>query len=206
MAEGIAQLRQGLAAWRAMGAEVAVPWWLALLAETCGKASQLDEGLRVLEEALTAVQHNEEHNYEAEVYRLKGELIEAQTHSRQGLACYDPAQHRTSAVNYGQDPGVVCGLLGATTLWMLGYPDQALQGMEETLALARRLAHPFSLAQALLFSAEVLVKRALRDMGHGHDVGDCCCGVTFFRHTPGQRPDEVAPNRGVTAGDGGHGY
>src|SRR5262249_35592262 len=58
-----------------------------------------------------------------------------------------------SAVSYGQDSGVVCGLLGAQTLWMLGYPGQALQGMEETLALARRLAHPMSLAQALLHSA-----------------------------------------------------
>ena len=85
----------------------------------------------------------------------QGELIEAQTHCQQGLACYDPAQHRASAVSYGQDSGVACGILGAVPLWMLGYPDQALQGMEETLALARRLAHPTSLAVALLFSAHL---------------------------------------------------
>ena len=58
-----------------------------------------------------------------------------------------------SAVIYGQGSGVNCGFLEALTLWVLGYPDQALRGMEETLALARRLAHPFSLAQALHFSA-----------------------------------------------------
>jgi class 3 adenylate cyclase/predicted ATPase len=85
----------------------------------------------------------------------QGELAQAQVHSRQGLACYDPAQHRASAVRYGQDSGVNCGYLGALTLWVLGYPDQALQGMEETLALARRLAHPMSLAQALHFSAHL---------------------------------------------------
>jgi predicted ATPase len=85
----------------------------------------------------------------------QGELAQAQVHSRQGLACYDPAQHRASAVSYGQDSGVNCGYLGALTLWVLGYPDQALQGMEETLALARRLAHPMSLAQALHFSAHL---------------------------------------------------
>jgi class 3 adenylate cyclase/predicted ATPase len=83
----------------------------------------------------------------------QGDLIEARAHSRQGLACYDPAQHRVSAVSYGQDSGVNCGYLGALTLWVLGYPDQALQGMEEALALARRLAHPMSLTQALHFSA-----------------------------------------------------
>jgi predicted ATPase len=85
----------------------------------------------------------------------QGELVQAQAHFQQGLACYDPAQHRASVEGYGTDSGVGCGLLGAPTLWMLGYPDQALQGMEETLALARRLAHPFSLAQALHFSAHL---------------------------------------------------
>ncbi len=74
---------------------MAWPWWLALLAEACGKAGQLDEGLRALEKALAAVQHNEEHQYEAEVYRLKGELLlqeapahqeEAEEHFQQALA------------------------------------------------------------------------------------------------------------------------
>jgi len=46
-----------------------------VLAEACGKAGQIEEGLRALEEALEAVQAKEEHLYEAEVYRLKGELL-----------------------------------------------------------------------------------------------------------------------------------
>jgi predicted ATPase len=95
VAEGIAQIRQGFAGWRATGAGVAWPWFLALLAEACGKVGQLDEGLRALDEALAAVQHNEEHHYEAEVYRLKGELLlqktpahqeEAEEHLQQALA------------------------------------------------------------------------------------------------------------------------
>jgi predicted ATPase len=84
--EGIAQIRQGFAAWRAAGAGLAWPWWLALLAEACGNVGQLDEGLRALEEALAAVQHNEEHHYEAEVYRLKGELLLQQSAAQQGEA------------------------------------------------------------------------------------------------------------------------
>jgi predicted ATPase/class 3 adenylate cyclase len=95
------------------------------------------------------------HRMRGNIAWWQGELIEARTHCRQGLACYDPVQHRASAVNYGQDTGVACGVLGATTLWMLGYPDQALRGMEEALALARRLAHPMSLAVTLLQSAHL---------------------------------------------------
>jgi predicted ATPase len=84
VAEGIVQIRQGFAAWRAMGMGL-TGWWLALLAEACGKAGQLDEGLRALEEALAAVQNNEEGHYEAEVYRLKGELLlqEAPAHQEE---------------------------------------------------------------------------------------------------------------------------
>jgi predicted ATPase len=83
----------------------------------------------------------------------QGALHEAQVHCQQGLACYDPVQHHAAVMSYGQDAGVVCGWLRAATLWMRGYPDQALQAMQETLALARRLAHPFSMAQTLHFSA-----------------------------------------------------
>jgi tetratricopeptide (TPR) repeat protein len=86
VAEGIAQLRQGFAAWRAVGMGLAWLWWLALLAEVCGQAGQLDEGLRALEEALEAVQRNDEHHYEAEVYRLKGELLLQQSAAQQGEA------------------------------------------------------------------------------------------------------------------------
>src|SRR5262249_27198424 len=53
--EGILQLRQGLAAHRATGAELIRPYHLTLLAEAHGKVGQTDEGLRVLAEALALV-------------------------------------------------------------------------------------------------------------------------------------------------------
>jgi predicted ATPase len=74
-AEGIAQMCQGIAAYRATGAELALPCYLALLAEAYGQAGQADEGLRVLAEALTAVHTTGERHHEAELYRLKGELL-----------------------------------------------------------------------------------------------------------------------------------
>jgi predicted ATPase len=80
-------------------------------------------------------------------------LAAAQAHLEQGIALYDRQQHRTHALLYGQDPGVACRSYAAETLWLLGYPDQALQRSHEALTLAQEVAHPFSLAYALWFAA-----------------------------------------------------
>ncbi|HTI75660.1 MAG TPA: AAA family ATPase [Mycobacterium sp.] len=84
-----------------------------------------------------------------------GELAEAREHSEAGLSLYDSQVHRAGEVSYGQDSGVCCGWIGALTSWVLGYPDQAVHTMEQTLARARELAHPFSVAQVMLFSAQL---------------------------------------------------
>jgi predicted ATPase len=72
--EGIAQIRQGLAVCRATGAELTRPYGLALLAEAYGKVRQVEEGLALLAEALDVAQKTGDRHYEAELYRLKGEL------------------------------------------------------------------------------------------------------------------------------------
>jgi predicted ATPase len=73
--EGIAQLREGLAASRATGAELLRPYHLCLLAEAWREADRLDDGLSALTEALAAADEHEIGYYEAEMYRLKGELL-----------------------------------------------------------------------------------------------------------------------------------
>ena len=72
--EGIAQIRQGLAAQPAIETACVRPHFLALLAEACGKARQTKEGLALLSEALIATDRNVGRFYEAELYRLRGEL------------------------------------------------------------------------------------------------------------------------------------
>ena len=68
-AEGLAQMRAGWTAYRAV-AQLPGLLFLGLLAEACGWAGQVEEGLRALDEALEAMQTTEERIYEAEVYRL----------------------------------------------------------------------------------------------------------------------------------------
>jgi predicted ATPase len=72
--EGVAQLLRGLAASRATGMEFFRPHLLTLLAEAYRKVGQIAEGLDTLSEALTIMQKTGERAWEAELYRLKGEL------------------------------------------------------------------------------------------------------------------------------------
>jgi class 3 adenylate cyclase/predicted ATPase len=74
-AEGLAQMCQGLSAFRATGAEQQRTYFLVLLAEGYRGTAEVKEGLSVLAEALAAVEKTGECFYEAELYRLKGELL-----------------------------------------------------------------------------------------------------------------------------------
>jgi predicted ATPase len=76
--EGIGEMQQGLAAWRAMGLEVVLPESLSFLAGAYGKAGQAEEGLRLVSEALSRVERTGERKFGAELYRLKGELLLSQ--------------------------------------------------------------------------------------------------------------------------------
>jgi len=80
-----------------------------------------------------------------------GELAAAWPHLEQGMMLYAPQRHRTHAALYsGHDPGVCCRMQAAHSLWLLGYPDQAMASIQAALALAQQLAHPLSLSMALL--------------------------------------------------------
>lgn len=68
-------MHRGLAAWQATGVAMALSNSLAFLAEAYGKVGQPQEGLHLLAEALAAVDKTKECCWEAELYRLKGELL-----------------------------------------------------------------------------------------------------------------------------------
>jgi class 3 adenylate cyclase/predicted ATPase len=93
--EGMAQMHQGVAAWRATGAEVDLPYFLALLAEGNAKSGQVDDGLALIAEALVIAHRYTDIYWEPELHRLKGEFLlqqavtkddEAEAGFHQGLA------------------------------------------------------------------------------------------------------------------------
>jgi predicted ATPase len=74
-AKALAQISQALTALQATGQRQALPYLLALLAEAYGRGGDNAAGLRMLAEALAVVDDTEEGWWEAELYRLKGELL-----------------------------------------------------------------------------------------------------------------------------------
>jgi class 3 adenylate cyclase/tetratricopeptide (TPR) repeat protein len=73
--EGIIQIRQAIDIWNATGATLFFkPFLFAMLAEAQAKAQLPEEGLSMLAEALAIVNKTGERFWEAELYRLKGEL------------------------------------------------------------------------------------------------------------------------------------
>ncbi len=92
---GIAELRSAMATIRAIGVAAELPWYLALLAGAHATVGQTAEGVDAIAEALALVASTNERFYEAEIYRVQGELLlkhrgsntvaEAETCFRQAL-------------------------------------------------------------------------------------------------------------------------
>jgi predicted ATPase len=90
--EGIAQMRQGLDARRAIGTGITLAEFSARLGEAYGRIGRAEEGLGLLAEALAVVDKGDRW-YEAELHRIKGELLlrQAVPDAPQVEACFDQA-------------------------------------------------------------------------------------------------------------------
>ena len=109
-------------------------------------------------------------------YALVGDWASARTHLEQAIAYYDPRQHCTHAFLYGgHDPCVCCLSFAAKSLWMLGYPEQALQRAQEALVLARELGHPASLAHTQLSVA--ILHQFRRDVSETLELAEALQGL-----------------------------
>ena len=73
--KGIELIYRGLEQHEAIGARLIRPHLLALLAEALGDAGLPEEGLGVLLEAFALSKQNNDCYYDAELHRLKGELL-----------------------------------------------------------------------------------------------------------------------------------
>jgi predicted ATPase len=74
----IGRLRDSIAEFKASSARLRLPYFLSLLAQVCGKAGRAEEGLAVIDEALAEARAHHERWWNAELHRLRGELLRAQ--------------------------------------------------------------------------------------------------------------------------------
>ena len=82
--QGAANMRRGLAAWHAIGAEVSRPYFLSLLADALLRLGRIDEGHEAIEEAVAMAERNRELDWEPELLRLKAELVALDSKSAEG--------------------------------------------------------------------------------------------------------------------------
>ena len=71
----IEDMRRGIGVTQDTGAQAHVPYLLSLLVDACWKIGQVEAGLETAEDALQLIEKTGERNWEAEIYRLKGELL-----------------------------------------------------------------------------------------------------------------------------------
>jgi predicted ATPase/transcriptional regulator with XRE-family HTH domain len=89
--EGVEQIQQGLARLQSTQGRWESSYFMGLLAEVYAKAGQPQEGLDVLAEAMAMVAETAEHFWEAELVRLKGELLLRQDNKAAAEVCYRQA-------------------------------------------------------------------------------------------------------------------
>ena len=114
--EGIAQLRQGLRAWEALGNGVARPHFLTMLARGLAYAGRIDESLATVEEARAIVQRYADRTHEAvDVYLCRGDLLFGMGRYGDAEACFG----RALQIARGQDMkiGELRATIGLSRLW-----------------------------------------------------------------------------------------
>lgn len=84
--EGIAEMNRGLVEKQATGAQLKVPYYLGLLAAAYASMSQESKALLLLDDAMARVRRTKERWFEAELHRLRGEVLRS-----------SPGNHRTQA-------------------------------------------------------------------------------------------------------------
>jgi len=94
------------------------------------------------------------HHYLAALQTFAGELASARHSQDEVITHYDQKTHHALIHLYaGDDPAACCLGHKGWTLWLLGYPEQALENTRAALRLAQQLSHPFSIAQATWHNA-----------------------------------------------------
>jgi predicted ATPase len=120
-----------------------------------GVTGDLETGGKLAEQLLTIARATQENDFLLEACRQKGAMLfvlgrfsEARKFWEQGLVHYDQSRHEYYAARFGHDPEATCLSFLSITLWLLGYPEQALMQTQKLYNLIQSFTHPSSRAYA----------------------------------------------------------
>jgi tetratricopeptide (TPR) repeat protein len=86
-------------------------------------------------------------------YAHTGDFEEAHRHLERGISFYTPAFHSGLMIMTGFDAGIACHFQDARMLWTLGYPDAAMQRLDQAMTIARSTGHPLMILFTKVFAA-----------------------------------------------------
>ena len=89
---------------------------------------------------------------------MTGDIANGRACLDRGIELYDPAEHRSLTMRFGQDIGVHALAFRSWALWLLGFPEAALADAEEAVRNARAIGQAGSLMQALVITAFPLIR------------------------------------------------
>jgi tetratricopeptide (TPR) repeat protein len=174
--------------------------------------AEFDKGARVGREILRLAEHQDDRSMLVDGHLVLGynlaflnDLHGGLEHLDRGIVCFESERQSSPRFRLGHNPGVACFTTSAFVLWMLGFPDRALERADAAVALAVELEHPFTMAYALFHSGflhlwrrepELVRDRAVGvlDVVEDHDfqiwraVGTCLLGAAktaMGRHDEG---------------------
>jgi predicted ATPase/class 3 adenylate cyclase len=171
------------------------------LASFYNYTAEFDKGARIGREILRLADAQDDPSMRVDGHLVLGSSLALQRDLRGGLehldraiAGFESQRQQSHRLRLGNNPGVASFTTSALTLWLLGFPDRALERAQRAVALATELQHPFSLAYALFHTGflhlwrrepELMRDRAVGvlDVADEHDlpiwnaVGTCLLGA-----------------------------
>lgn len=83
------------------------------------------------------------------IHSHMGRWVEGHESARKCIDLYDPQKHALLRLEFAEDPCVQARAFYSWCLWNLGYPDQAIQSLDDNVRLGEQLQHANSKAYAL---------------------------------------------------------
>jgi predicted ATPase/class 3 adenylate cyclase len=118
--------------------------------------AEFDKGAQVGREILRMADAQDDPSMRVDGHLVLGSSLALQhdlngglEHLDRAIALFESQAQPSRRFRLGNNPGVACFTTSALTLWMLGFPDRALERANRAVALATELEHPFTLAYAL---------------------------------------------------------